>query len=178
MLKYYIFDYLENTPTAVWVINKINLSTGDTVKKSKISDYYFFADDCSDHNVEFADRSATVYLAGNAAFSTTKKENFYLDFPVGHGCRTFPGLLLRYYDGYLSIAYIPNYKEARKTYKTFANNLQNGNCSGTKNREQTDKLAVYHVKIPVIPTVKDIYWSSKLEDIAEVVVLSDPIVIR
>ncbi len=183
-----VFDYID-FPTAVLVVNIRNLTPGRTLTKSSINTSYFFNDKCSDHSVRFgSDADTAINTAGQSSYPITEnKGEFFLDYPVGHGHRIFPGLLLINawgWGGAENITMVPNYLDARNRIKQFAEKLQNSSCSA-------DGLAAYIVKLPISVSRKPgrswtnllycnfcILFPKDLGDITEVSVVDGPYIIK
>lgn len=148
-----LFEYID-LPTAFLVVNNRTKVPGDIIKKSDMPRDYFFTNTCSDYHTRFnLSNKAPVNIAGQESFPIYggKKNEFFLDFPVGKSCRAFPGLVLGDYGGWggkEKIVAYNNYREGRNALKTFAKTLQNTSCGN-------QGLAVYQVSIDAMPVEKN-----------------------
>ena len=157
-------------PIAFWVINDINKKPGDKITQADTPPDYWYTSACSDHYVDVnLSNKVPVNKAGKAAFAAYggEKEEFFLDFPVKKGCIAFPGLIIkdRHFFGDYSLVTYQNYKEALKTMKTFASNLNNTACSPLG-------LAVYLVQVSNVSSIPHAC------EVKNITVLSEPEIIR
>lgn len=147
-----LFDYI-NLPTGFIVTNNRNYKPGQIIKKSDMPTDYWFDGDCSDHYVRInISNDAAINVAGQKAFGEYggSKNEFFLDFPVGKNCRSFPGLVLGDFGGLGAeekiVAY-QNYVSAQKAAQSFADALQSSSCSN-------QNLAVYLVALETTPVAQ------------------------
>ena len=189
-----LFDAIENKPVAaLLVINDTYKKPGDEIKKSDMPKKYFFSRECSDHNIQFGlSNTSPVNKAGQRAFAAYGggDAEFFLDFPTGKNNRAFPGLVIGDFGSFINspekIVVYTNYKRAREVLKNFSSYLNNTPCSN-------QNLAVYLVDIGDKPFDKDSrswLWSvipfgnlhlldaKKLADLTQVIVLSEPQIIK
>ena len=143
-----LFSEYIDIPTGILVVDNRNYKPGDVIKKSDMPTYYFFDSACSDHYVRLnLSDDAGVNVAGQKVFAEYggSKNEFFLDFPVGESCRSFPGLVIADI-GTLGakeqlVAY-RDYLSAQRAVETFATALKSTACSNNSNR-----LAVYLVSL-------------------------------
>ena len=144
------FQYSNGKNFAIWVYKNNNMHyPGDTISFSSIpKNEWFFSDECSDHVVyNNLDSSTGVSKAGEAAFTQHRggdRSEYFLDFPKGKSCRTFPGLVREDVGGWGKSTIVhkyQNYKTAYSDFLHFANALRSTECVG-------QGLAVYLVEIP------------------------------